>query len=158
MSASLIFDIAPIGSLVAWSDGTVQPPERHRKKLSAWKSRNSQGRLIRKQAGRTTGTYIAQPDFTIHEGDFGSAGTIVLRVFRTFSIDSDLTFKVVDRPVIGSVRIFDRPGAGAELVHLAVSRADAETWLTQHRHPLAVLEEVTADEAAATVVEGRAAA
>ncbi|WP_454858512.1 hypothetical protein [Rhizobium binxianense] len=158
MSASLIFDIAPIGSLVAWSDGTVRPPERHRKKLSAWKSRNSQGRLIRKKNGRATGSYVAAPDFTIHEGDFGSAGTIVLRVFRTFSIDSDLTFKVVERPALGSVRIFDRPGAGAELVHLAASRTDAETWLTKHRHPLAVLEEVTADEIVKAAVEGRAAA
>lgn len=158
MSASLIFDIAPIGSIVAWSDGTARPPERHRKKLSAWKSRNGSGRLIRKQSARTTGTYVARPDFTIHEGDFGNAGTIVLRVFRSFSIDSELTFQVVERPALGSVRVFDRPGPGAELVHLAASHADAETWLKQHGHPHAVLEEVTADEVAAAAVEGRAAA
>ncbi|ENN83795.1 hypothetical protein RHSP_41057 (plasmid) [Rhizobium freirei PRF 81] len=158
MSASLIFDIVPIGSTVAWSDGTPRPPERHRKKLSAWKNRNSQGRLIRKQAGRTTGTYVAQPDFTIHEGDLGNHGTIVIRVHRTFGIDSNLIFKVLERPALGSVRVFDRPGAGAELVHIAVSRADAEAWLTKHRHPLAVLEEVTADEIAASAGEGRVAA
>lgn len=158
MSASLIFDIVPIGSIIAWSDGIPRPPERHRKKLSAWKNRNSQGRLIRKQAGRTTGTYVAQPDFTIHEGDFGSNGTIVIRVHRTFGVDSELIFKVLERPALGSVRVFDRSGAGAELVHLAASRADAETWLTKHRHPHAVLEEVTADEIAAAAVEGRTAA
>jgi len=156
MSASLIFDIVPIGSIVAWSDGTPQPPERHRKKLSAWKTRNSQGRLVRKQAGRATGSYVALPDFTIHENDFGSAGTIVLRVFRTFSIDSDLTFKVVDRPAPGSVRVFDRPGG--ELVHLAAGHVDAEGWLKQHGYPDAVLEEVKADEGSAFAGEGRAAA
>jgi hypothetical protein len=144
MSASLIFDIAPIGSIVAWSDGTPQPPERHRKKLSAWKVRNSQGRLIRKQEGRTTGFYVAPPDFTIHENDFGSEGTIVIRVYRTFSSDSDLTFTVVERPATGSVRVFDRPGERAELVHLAANRAAAEAWLKQHGYPEAVLDEVTA--------------
>ncbi|MBY5827405.1 hypothetical protein [Rhizobium leguminosarum] len=149
MSASLIFDIAPIGSIIAWSDGSTQPPERHKKKLSAWKTRNSQGRLVRKQPGRTTGSYVALPDFTIHENDFGSAGTIVLRVFQTFSIDSDLAFKVVERPAPGSVRVFDRPGG--QLVHLAASHADAEGWLKQHGYPDAVLDQVAAG-------EGRAAA
>ncbi len=158
MSASLIFDIAPLGSIIAWSDGTPQPPERHRKKLSAWKTSNSQGRLVRKQGERTTGTYVARPDFTIHEGDFGSSGTIVLRVFRTFSIDSDLRFTVVERPALGSIRVFDRPGLGAQLVHLAGSREAAEVWLKSHGHPNAVLEDVTADEVAAAAVEGRAAA
>lgn len=37
MSALSIFEDAPIGSMVAWSDNTPRPPERHRKKLSAWK-------------------------------------------------------------------------------------------------------------------------
>lgn len=158
MSASLIFDIAPLGSIVAWSDGSPRPPERHRKKLLAWKTRNSQGRLVRKQNERTRGTYVAQPDFTIHEGDFGSSGTIVLRVFRSFGLDSDLTFKVLQRPPIASVRIFDGPGENASLVHLAETREAAEAWLRTHGYPHAVLEDVTADEVAAAVVEGRAAA
>ncbi len=40
MSASLIFDIVPLGSLVAYSDGQPKPPARFTKKLAAWKSRN----------------------------------------------------------------------------------------------------------------------
>ncbi|ARM91122.1 hypothetical protein RHEC894_PC00087 (plasmid) [Rhizobium sp. CIAT894] len=158
MSASLIFDIVPIGSIVAWSDGAPPPPKRHRKKLSAWKTRNSQGRLIRKQEGRRTGSYVALPEFTIHENDFGSAGTIALRVFRTFAIDSDLTFTVVERPATGSVRVFDRPGERAELVHLAANRAAAEAWLKQHGYPEAVVDEVTAYEAQAEIAKGRDAA
>ncbi len=47
MSAHIAF-LAPIGSILKWSDGTPRPPERHRKKLSAWKTSNSSGRLIRK--------------------------------------------------------------------------------------------------------------
>lgn len=144
MSASLVFTLVPIGSVVSWSDGTPKPPERHKKKLAAWKTRNSSGRLIRKQASQTRGTYTAPDCFTIHEGDHDSNGTIVLRVYRTFDVGAcSLSFAVVERPAIGSVRIFDRAGEGAELVHVAADRPEAEEWLTRHRHPHAVLEEVT---------------
>jgi len=33
MSASMIFDLAPIGSIVAWSDGAPRPPEDDRMDL-----------------------------------------------------------------------------------------------------------------------------
>lgn len=56
MSAQLIYDLAPLGSLVRFSDGTPRPPERHRKKLAAWEHRNSGGRLIRKQPERRIAT------------------------------------------------------------------------------------------------------
>lgn len=158
MSASLIHDIVPIGSLVAWSDGTPQPPERHRKKLSAWKSRNSHGRLVRKNAGNTTGDRTYPASFTLHENDFASNGTIVMRVFRTFDLNSDLTFTVIERPPAGSVRIFSGPGDRADLVYFAENRDAAAIWLTKHGYPNAVLEEVTADEASVATAEGRAAA
>ena len=67
-------------------------------------------------------------------------------------------FTIVERPEVGSVRVFDRPGDHAELVHLAPHRAGAEQWLSEHGYPNAILDEVTADEAAPDAVEGRAAA
>ncbi|AIC30073.1 hypothetical protein IE4771_PB00347 (plasmid) [Rhizobium etli bv. mimosae str. IE4771] len=155
MSASLIYDLAPI---VAWSDGTPRPPERFKKKLAAWKTRNSQGRLIRKEGERSLGANSLSPEFMLHEGDLGANGVIAIRIHRTFSLDSTLTFKVIERPALGSVRVFDRAGSRAELVHLAVDRRAAEEWLTGHGHPHAVLDEVTADEIAADHIEGRAAA
>jgi hypothetical protein len=158
MSASLIHDLAPIGSIVAWSDSTPRPPERFRKMLAAWKTCNSQGRLIRKEGPRARGSYTAPAYFTLHEGDIGANGVITIRVHRTFSLDSDLTFKVIESPKPGSVRIFDRAGEHAELVHLAADRQAAVEWLTRHGYPHAVLEEVAADEVAADHVEGRAAA
>jgi hypothetical protein len=158
MSALSIFENAPIGSTVAWSDGTPRPPERHRKKLSAWQTNNSQGRLIRKHGARDIGALGGAASFTLHEADFGASGVIVLRVHRTFSLGSGLRFTIIDRPPVGTVRVFDRPGDSAELVHMAPHRAAAEQWLSQHGYPNAVLEEVTADAAAADVVEGRAAA
>ena len=157
MSAHIIFEHASIGSIVAWSDGTPRPTERHRRKLDAWKTMNSQGHLIRKQGLRAA---AQDPDatFTLHEADYGAGGIIAIRVFRTFSLDSTLRFTILERPAIGSVRVFSRADADAELVHLAPHRAAAEQWLSEHGYPHAVLEEVSADEAAADAVEGRVAA
>lgn len=157
MSAHIAF-MAPIGSIIAWSDGTPRPPERHRRKLSAWQSNNSSGRLIRKQGELGSGSVILPASFTLHEADHGAAGVITIRVHRTFSLETRLTFTIVERPAIGSCRVFDRAGEHAELVHLAANRRAAEEWLSRHGYPHAVLEVVTADEVAAHVVEGRAAA
>ncbi|MGT2504647.1 hypothetical protein ACVOMS_35150 (plasmid) [Bradyrhizobium guangxiense] len=158
MSAHTIIDNAPIGSIVAWSDGTPQPPTRFRKKLAAWQSGNSRGRLIRKQGGRGVGNVSLSACFTLHEVDYGAGGVIAIRVHRTFSLESKLHFTVVERPAIGSVRVLDRPGDDAELFYLAINEADAKEWLTRHGYPHAVLEEVTADEAGADLIEGRTVA
>ncbi|MGY5810105.1 hypothetical protein ACXHXG_20660 [Rhizobium sp. LEGMi198b] len=157
MSASLIYRLAPIGSIVAWSDGTPRPPARFKQKLAAWKTCNSQGRLIRKEGERNVGPTSLSPYFTLHEGDLGANGVIAIRIHRTFSLDSNLTFQVVERPALGSVRVFDRAGSSAELIHLADNRQAAEEWLIRNRYPHAIVEEVTADEVAADHVEGRAA-
>lgn len=147
---------APIGSIIGWSDGTLRPPERHRKKLSAWRTNNSSGRLIRKEDAHTVGKHALPPCFTLHEADYGAGGVIAIRVHRTFSSDTSLTFTIIELPAIGSYRVFDRAGDHAELIHLAASQLAAEEWLSQHGYPNAVVEEVTTDEVAAGVAEGRA--
>jgi len=158
MSAQLIYDLVPLGSTLTYSDGTPRPPQRHRKKLAAWENRNSGGRLIRKQAEARVGNTTIPASITLHEGDYGSQGTIVLRVHRTFSVNSDLKFVVGERPAIGSVLVLERNGDDAQLVHLAANRAAAEDWLTRHGYPNAVLQEISADATAADAVEGRVAA
>ena len=55
MSAQLIYDHAPLGAIIRYSDGTPRPPERHRRKLQAWENRNNTGRLVKKMPGRRTG-------------------------------------------------------------------------------------------------------
>ncbi|KAA3498006.1 hypothetical protein DXM27_24600 [Rhizobium rhizogenes] len=157
MSAHLAF-LAPIGTDLAWSDGQPRPPERHRKKLSAWKTSNSSGRLIRRQGNRSASNIILPPSFTLHEVDYGGGGVITIRVHRTFSLETRLVFTIVERPAVGSCRVSDRPGDHAELVHLAKNRQVAEQWLATHGYSSAVLEDVTTDEIAADVVEGRVAA
>ena len=93
----------------------------------------------------------------MHEADFGAGGVIAIRVHRTFSLESRLQFTILERPAIGSVRVFSHAGPGTELVHLAAHRPAAEEWLSHHGYPRAVLEDVTADEVGADVVEGRTA-
>ena len=157
MSAQLIYDLVPLDSIIRYSDGTPRPPTRHRKKLSAWESANGGGRLIRKTPARQTGQYSSPAQFTLHEGDYGSGGVIMLRVHKSFSVECGLKFVVVSRPAPGSVQVFDHASESAELVHLAASRQDAEVWLQSHGYPNAVLEDVSADPVAANAIEGRAA-
>ncbi|MHC4046761.1 hypothetical protein [Bradyrhizobium sp. 23AC] len=158
MYAQLIYDLVPLGAIIRFSDGTPRPPERHRKKLAAWEHRNSGGRLIRKEAERRGGNTVIGATITLHVGDYGGGGVVVLRVHRTFSVDSDLRFVVTERPRVGAVRVLSRPGEDAELVYIASSRADAEIWLQSHGYPDAVLDDVTTDAPAADVMEGRTAA
>ena len=157
MSAQLIFDTAPLGAIIRYSDGTSRPPERHRRKLQAWERQNNTGRLVKRQAGTVVGETAIPASFTLHEGDFGSLAVIVLRVFRTFSVDSALAFSISEQPAPGSVLVLDRPGDAGELVHVALNRQAADEWLSRHGYPNAVLQEVTADETATDGGEGRAA-
>ena len=115
------------------------------------------GRLVRESAPHTVGTHTTPASVTLHQGDFGSAGVIVLKVFKTFSVNSPLTFTVIERPKPGMVRVLNRAGDNAELLHLTDTRAAAEAWLTSHRYSDAVIDEVSADESRSDTAEGRAA-
>jgi|UPI00003A2C11 hypothetical protein len=157
MSASLIFDCAPLGSLVTYSDGAPKPPTRFTKKLAAWERRNGVGRLVRKEPGRERPTYSSPPCFTLREGDFSAGGIILVTVMHTYGIDSDLQFRVVERPKVGQVRVVQNVGDNVELLHLADNREAAELWLAKSGYTRARLDDVTADEVGADAVEGRAA-
>lgn len=158
MTASLILDIAPLGSLVAYSDSAPRPPGSRAKQRAAWERRNGAGRLVRKEPARERPTHASPPCFTLHEAAFGPDGTVIESVMRTYSLDSDLRFRVVERPTVGQVRIIQQVGDNVELLHLAEDHAAAELWLARAGHSRALLEEVTADEVSADAVEGRAAA
>ena len=157
MSAQHIYVSAPLGSIIRYSDGALRPPARFKRKLGAWENNNSGGRLVRKTPSRDMPTCFLPASITLHQDDFGSAGVVVLRVYKTFSVNCALTFIVTELPKPGSVRVLDREGKAAELLHLAADRTAAEAWLASHRHPGAVLEDVTAAEVAAATTEGRAA-
>lgn len=157
MSAQLIFDHAPLGAIIRYYDGTPRPPERHRRKLQAWERNNNTGRLVKKTAGRHAGDITLPASFTLHEGDYGTKAVIVLKVFKSFSVDSDLDFTVIERPAVGSVLVLSRSGEAGELVHVAQDRQVADEWLLRHGYPNAVLHEVAADEVTADRGERRTA-
>ena len=94
----------------------------------------------------------------MHEGDFGEGGIIVISVRRTWSVESSLRFEIVERPSIGMVRVLQDLGDSPELLHLARDHEAAERWLASNSYTRAYLEEVSADEVGADVIEGRAAA
>lgn len=146
-----------MGSLIRYSDGAPKPPARFTKKLAAWERRNGVGRLVRKEPARERPTYTSPPCFTLHEGNFGQGGIILITVMRTYGIDSDLTFRVVERPRVGQVRVMQDIGDNVELLHLAENREAAELWLAKAGYSRARLEDVTADEVGADAIEGRAA-
>lgn len=158
MLASLILDIAPLGSLIQYDNGEPKPASRFTKKLAAWKQANGVGRLVRKEPARERPTYTSPPCFTLHEGDFGQRGVILVTITRTYDINSKLRFQVLERPRPGQVRVVHEVGENVELLHLAADREAAELWLAKAGYNRARLEEVTADEVASDVVEGRVAA
>lgn len=158
MSAQHIYDNAPLGSLIAYSDGSPKPPARFTRKLRDWESCNGIGRLVKKEPPRERPTYSSPAYFTLHEGDFGQGGVVVVTVMRTYPVDSALTFEVKERPRIGMVRVIQTVGDNSEMIHLAEDREAAELWMAKAGYSRARLEDVTADEVSADVVEGRAAA
>ena len=68
LSAHQLHDECPLGALIRFSGGAVEPPARHRRKHAAWRSSNGTGRLVRKAAQRRA----LPASFTLHVGDFGS--------------------------------------------------------------------------------------
>ena len=154
MSAQTIYDTVPLGSLVRYFDGTPRPPERFKRSSRPGRT-PTMAVASCASAPHTVGTHTTPASVTLHQGDFGSACVIVLKVFKTFSVNSLLTFTVIECPKPGIVRVLNRAGDEAELLHLAYTRAAAEAWL--HRSLFdAVLDEVSADESRSDGAEGRA--
>jgi hypothetical protein len=146
MSAQHIFDNTPLGSIIRYSDGSPMPPTRFTKKLSNWERSNGSGRLIRKTPGRDVGNYQCPASITVHEGDLGGGGVVLIVLHRSFSVDTRLRFEVIETPALGSVRVLAQYSTGTELLHLAANYEAAARWLKQHMHSNAVLEEVMAKE------------
>ncbi len=128
LSAQQLYDECPLGALIRFSDGAVEPPQRHRRKHAAWRSSNGTGRLVRK-APQKQGLPAS---FTVHVGDFGTADVTVVKAYRVFAVTSPLTFAIVDKPRPGQVALLHADLGMPTLVHLAETEADAQAWLAAH--------------------------
>jgi hypothetical protein len=123
-----IFASAPLGTVVAFSDGTPRPPERFNKKLRAWKSRNGTGLLVSKRASEGVREWD-KDRFTLCIGEYRSGMIVALIVNMTYSTDSDLTF---------AVERYDEAGRFALLTH-------SEHVGTEYKGSFATLAEAEAD-------------
>jgi len=147
MSATTIFDTAPLGALIRYTDGRPKPPARFTKKLAAWERSNGVGRLVKKEPPRVHQTWIAPASFTLQEGNFSSDGVILVKIMRSHTADSPLVFEVAEEPKPGQVRVLLDFGGNTELVHLADSVTAAELWITREGYRNARLEIVGEAEA-----------
>lgn len=159
MSAQHIYDSAPLGSLITFSNGEPRPPARFTRKLRAWNEANGMGRLVERWQRREFGSgYVSPATFALHLGNYGSHGTILMVVRRIYTVTSQLRFEIADQPKAGMVRVVSRRDGREELHHLAPNRAVAEVWAAAHRYHGSVMEEVAdPDLVAAPVRLGRAA-
>lgn len=161
MSAKAIYDTAPLGAIIRFSDGRPRPPARFARKLAAWERSNGVGRLTRKSPPFGAGRFAGPATITLHEGDISSASVVLVIVHRTHGVDSALQFEVIDVPKPDSWCIVRPYGEAVELLHLADDRAAADAWLRQNRHPEARIEQVddlrhtsAADGASGTPAQG----
>jgi len=145
MSAQHIYDTAPLGAIIRYSNGEARPPERFKRKLRKWEGSNGVGRLIQKQPGSAGRNYVLPASITLHVGDYGEAGCIMLVVNHTFHIGSALTFSVDQLPRVGAARVVTRWQDVDELRHLARDVAAAEAWLREHHWSNARIEVCVSD-------------
>ena len=142
MSATKIFDQAPLGALIRYTDGSPKPPARFTKKMAAWERSNGVGRLVKKEPTRSYQTWTAPASFTLHEGNFSSDGVILVTIMRSHSADSRLVFEVIEEPKVGQVRVLLNFGGSTELLHLASSVTAAELWIAKEGYRNARLQVV----------------
>ena len=128
LSAQQLYDECPLGALVRFSDGAVEPSQRHRRKHAAWRSSNGTGRLVRKAPPKQA----LPASFTLHVGNFGTDDVTVVKAYRVFAVTSPLSFAIVDKPRPGQVALLNDDLGMPSLIHLADTEADARSWLTAH--------------------------
>jgi hypothetical protein len=135
MTATDLAAHAPLGAVIRFSDFTPAPPLRFKRKHAEWTRNNSTGRLI----SIYKGTSPSDTTITLHMGDYGSHGIIVISTRKTFMGTSTLRFAITERPRPGSVGIIKDNGAERELLHLASSHEAAISWLASNPHSNATL-------------------
>lgn len=134
MSAQLIYDTAPLGSLIRYSSGEPRPPERFTRKLKAWNNDNGIGRLIERMPEEIRPTYRSLAGFCLHLGNYGSQGIVAIVVRRLYSVESNLYFKIAETPKPGMIRVLSSFNGRDELRYLAPHMAAADEWMARNRY------------------------
>lgn len=157
MSVMLIYDNAPLGSLVRYRDRSAQAPTNDEGAFATWKKRNGVGWLVRRSPPRPDMIWSSSGTITVQQGGFPINHDARIASRQDFSLDSDLSFQVIEQPLPGNIRILQKYGTDSILIYLAENWETAECWLDESRHINVRLEEVGVGEICADFVEGRAA-
>ena len=147
-SAQDVVDRAPLGAIIRFSDGALRPPARFKRKLRAWEDRNGTGRLTEKSGPRDS----RPGDFTLHLGDWGANGMVILSMSRHYTAASAGAFTVERVPRPGEALVLTDFMGRTDLRHVAPSEAAAREWLGRHGYAdarIAVVNDPAPPEAAA---------
>jgi hypothetical protein len=136
MTAAELAAQAPLGALIRFSDFTPEPPNRFKRKHAEWSRNNNTGRLICVRTGKAD----SETTITLHMGDYGAHGVIVISTRKTFMGHSSLRFAILEHPATGSVGIISDHGSERELLHLASTHDQAQDWLASNPHRTATLQ------------------
>ncbi|WP_104493256.1 hypothetical protein [Paracoccus denitrificans] len=158
MCAYHVYEHAPLGSLIRFCDGTPRPAEEQAAEVQAWEKRNGTGLLAMKDPSPEQRSWVPPTSITLRmpgpNGEAANNGDLSL----TFSVDSDLRFEILARPSAGTFRVLRGSGSAVELLGIAGNRAEAQQYLRACPAGAGFrIEEETADDHAADVVEGRSA-
>lgn len=134
MSAQHMYETAPLGSLIRFSNGEPRPPARFTRKVKAWTAENGVGRLIERRPEYLRPTDRSPAGFCLPLDDRASAGIITIVVRRHYSVESPLQFEIIEMPRPGMVRVLTRLDDRDELRFLAANEAEAERWMASNRY------------------------
>lgn len=158
MCAYHVYENAPLGSLIRFCDGTPRPADEQVAEVEGWERRNGTGLLAMKDPAPELRSWVPPTSITLRlsavDGNAADNGDLSL----TFSVDSNLRFEILARPSAGTFRVLRGSGSAVELLRIAGDRAEAQHYLRACPAGAGLrIEEETADNHAADVVEGRSA-
>lgn len=156
MSAYHVYENAPLGSLIRFSDGTPKPSDEVASEFKTWRKRNGTGLLAKREPSPELRSWAPPASITLRTLDLDGPGTGDSGLL-TFSVDSDLRFEIVERPKSGTFRVLRGSDSEVELLDIASDLAEAERYLSAYPPAELLIEEATVDERAADEVEGRSA-
>jgi len=157
MSIKIIYERAPIGAIIRFTDSAAQPEAKDTEALVAWRKRNGTGRFVQRTPSHTDIICASSCAIVLQQDGPPTDTEAAMLSRQVFWLDSDLSFQIIDRPVPGNVRVIQHRSWNTTLLHLAKCRDDAERWVKESGLADLHLEDVTVDEICADFVEGRAA-
>lgn len=120
MTAKELFNMAPLGAFVNFSDGTPRPPERFKNKLAVWKEKNDWGYFVSPHPDNPSKN-DASPTFTLRQDH----GHMVCN--KIIGIDSPLVYEA-KAPAPGTILSYIVHDGLIQIKHVWPTLDDAKIW------------------------------